>query len=141
MLIQLLDLTMDAFDDVRNTASHLILYFDNCFVQDKIHKQNLITRAEDLMRYTGRADYSDGFARLTALSYECSIRKDKMGDLVYKNLPYSVLKRIEEHIVIAKKDLSLAVSNSVVLGNLIALRYIQSFYLNIIEADLFKDIL
>ena len=149
----LLDLILDPFEDVRSAAAlilHKILsnvestdiFFNHdvlmtlndsisasTFLAPVLHTfQGLFTfaidRAKAMMSFTGRADHADGFGRICRLNFD-------FHDLIHTSTAtgdrFSViedlLSSLSENIIDAQKAPSLAIENSSMHGNLLALRY------------------
>ena len=84
-----------------------------------------IDRAEAMMSCTGRADHADGFGRLCLLKfdfYELINNSTAKGDKY--SVLNSLLSSLSASIVNARDNLSLAIANSSLHGNLIAVRYL-----------------
>lgn len=138
----LLDLLVDPFDDVRQTASTVLGLYP---VQDSAGKQQTqlaLSRAEEAMLATGRADQADGVAHLYALLYTQSggqgsteFQPGSPGSMVLMKL----VDRLEEMLGIAKGDLAQAVERYPVHGLLTGIRYIlgQNAFTAVENVDLF----
>ena len=125
----LLDLVVNAYDDVRNYATALLKLFEPSATTPSISSTELNTRiqlaldrAESSMRRTGRASYADGVGRLYDLVYERQtiVPGEQTHDRY--SIVETLLTNLENDIQIAIKDLPLAVSKAPVHGRLIALR-------------------
>ncbi|KAH8198105.1 hypothetical protein TruAng_007726 [Truncatella angustata] len=123
-----LDLLMDPFDDVRETAASLLVLLSSSGADNEVfaHSQHMLqeleefcTRAEKLASRTARADHSDGVAR----SYEVlcrwlSSRDDKL------TIPARILADIENKLSAAESNLAEAVLQAPIHGAFAALRYV-----------------
>jgi hypothetical protein len=157
----LLDLLLDPFDDVRSgaasvlemcpTDSKYLLYsskvygeFGSNLASNQLRaSKNLsnttpsldfikfITRAEEKLLVTGRADHADGVARAYEISFDMESRKQKLlaqgpdvspGSPLAIGIPESILATLEHALSIASTDLSLAVRTRPVHGHLSGLR-------------------
>ena len=140
----LLDLVLDPFDDVRDAAASLLDLIDQNASSSRldIHSKHqtieisrdgpntpaqawdIESRAESMMRSTGRADYADGVGRLHNRLYTSCIAVD--NNLSYhegrKSTVESILKKLGNDVAIAQSDIRRAVSNAPLHGYLIALR-------------------
>ena len=93
-----------------------------------VNQQDLLltlTRAEYLMYHSGRADYADGVGRLYGLKYECCSLDDedpKVGSSKRSEVIEALVLQLEEDIMIAQKNMRMAVSAAPLHGRLIALR-------------------
>ena len=142
----LVDLTMDPFDDVRGTASSVLLTILETMSSPQIeslqrgsipasislatnaHKQGKysdlfrpLTRAQTMLRATSRADHADGVARLYNLRWQsCRYEDSWHGSkpLILEEL----LTGLEEDVSITASDLYLAVGTRPLHGHLISLR-------------------
>lgn len=151
----LLDLVMDPFDDVRSAAASILnIIFSNVdptssfFDHDIIMKVKnnsgsnfpipirrtlkdmfalAINRAKATISCTGRADHADGFGRLCQLNFDFYelINNSKATSDKYSVLN-NLLSSLSASIVNARDNLSLAIANSSLHGNLIAVRYFIS---------------
>ena len=150
-LAQLLtDLVINPFDDVRNISSAILKDMVVSFssnVRDSIavgdNRASLdhgqcdtlranewppfslaLSRAENMMYQSGRADYADGVGRLYDMIYGCHIEHNWFDSGVYSGfkLLESLLLALENDIRISKENLRLAVSTAPLHGHLIALR-------------------
>ncbi|KAK7951761.1 uncharacterized protein PG986_007489 [Apiospora aurea] len=127
-----LDLIMDPFDDVRETASSLVATLSLIskdssagtsirglpwsFVSEL---DEFCRRANALASRTSRADHSDGVARLYKLSCQWATTvEDKLL------IPAKVVDDLETRLSSAEKDLAAAVLQTPVHGGFAALRYI-----------------
>ncbi|KIN07335.1 hypothetical protein OIDMADRAFT_108260 [Oidiodendron maius Zn] len=126
----LLDLLMDPFEDVRSSAAALLKL---AYIEDFANRAannaeaerghtslvNFISRAEDLARRTGRADYGDGVARCYDLLYSLLPSTDSRLKLV-RNLVHDLGSKI----CIGEQNLAKAVSDAPVHGTFAALNLI-----------------
>ncbi|KAI0145897.1 hypothetical protein F4776DRAFT_382398 [Hypoxylon sp. NC0597] len=129
-----LDLIMDPFDDVRETAASLVmtLLLENggLELQRAINGlerkpteelQRFCHNADELARRTARADHSDGAARSFELLCRSSITTEEQI-----RIPFEVLSSLEAKLSAAEEDLATAVLQAPVHGSFAALRYIWS---------------
>ncbi|KAI0013683.1 putative death-receptor fusion protein-domain-containing protein [Xylariaceae sp. FL0662B] len=129
-----LDLIMDPFDDVRETAASLITELSPKNATSSAQKQttslpnttidelrNFCCRADDLAKTTARADHSDGVARSFELL--CRWNTDSSDKI---RIPFTVLSSLETKISEAERDLATAVLQEPVHGSFASLRYIWS---------------
>lgn len=126
-----LDLVMDPFDDVRETATGLLMLFPAEAIRTKtvygvgqpksaaldILKE-FCTRAADIASRTSRADHSDGAAR--SLGLLCAWQKTLDERISLLSL---TLDELQQKIVMAEKDLGSAVMSVPVHGTFAAIRY------------------
>ncbi|KAI1096449.1 putative death-receptor fusion protein-domain-containing protein [Rostrohypoxylon terebratum] len=141
-----LDLVMDPFDDVRETAASLIISLSlenkDSALRDQIHTlgrtpieelHNFCRRADELARRTARADHSDGAARSSELL--CRWRTNAKERIA---VPLDILSKLEVKLDAAEHDLATAVLQAPVHGNFASLRYIWGSLSNIkfFEADI-----
>ena len=118
---------MDAFDDVRNCAAALSrtlsedssLHFASSRIRHSVHY--VFSRAESLMRKTGRADISDGYARLLNIEFDRLLR-DRDERAKSNGFVMSLLDILENEVALAVSDLKYAVVEASINGRLIALR-------------------
>lgn len=125
-LRSVLDLIMDPFDDVRETAASLLILLSSKTAENAVsglskpmlqELEEFCARASKLASKTSRADHSDGVAR----SYEVLCRwttstNDRLA------IPSRLLAEIEEKLTSAEKDLALAVLEAPIHGAFAALR-------------------
>ncbi|ORY10759.1 putative death-receptor fusion protein-domain-containing protein [Clohesyomyces aquaticus] len=132
----LLDLMLDAFDDVRSAAASLMqlcLESDHPDIRQatSIANAQFIERAESMMLRTGRADQADGIARAYSLVFSQCLEDgetesssntgySRTKGTVFRHLVY----QLEDTIHIAQEDLVVAVNGRPVHGIFAALRYI-----------------
>ncbi|KAI1098976.1 hypothetical protein F4804DRAFT_323208 [Jackrogersella minutella] len=127
-----LDLIMDPFDDVRETAASLIMSLPlenkDSRLQGQISKQgrtpleelqSFCRKADELARRTARADHSDGTARSCELLCRWSTSTEERI-----RIPFEVLSSLEAKLSAAEKDLATAVLQAPVHGGFASLRYI-----------------
>ncbi|KAI1378260.1 putative death-receptor fusion protein-domain-containing protein [Hypoxylon crocopeplum] len=130
----ILDLIMDPFDDVRETATSLIMSLSlegsNSALQKQINGlkgspaeelQSFCRKADELARKTARADHSDGVAR----SFELVCRWSTSSEDRIQ-IPLTVLSSLEAKLSAAETDLATAVLQAPVHGSFASLRYIWS---------------
>lgn len=128
-----LDLVMDPFDDVRETAASLVATLSliskdsssdtpirglpRSFVAEL---DEFCQRANTLASRTSRADHSDGVARLYKLSCQwATTAEDRLL------IPTKVVDNLESRLSSAEKDLAAAVLETPVHGGFAALRYVK----------------
>ncbi|KAI1212980.1 putative death-receptor fusion protein-domain-containing protein [Annulohypoxylon truncatum] len=127
-----LDLIMDPFDDVRETAALLVMSLSLESTDSSLGGQivrlgstpieelrSFCRKADELARMTARADHSDGAARSFELLCRWSTNTDQK-----LAIPFQVLWRLEGKLSTAKKDLATAVLQAPIHGNFASLRYI-----------------
>lgn len=126
-LRSVLDLIMDPFDDVRETATSLLVLLSTRYTDGTastitrsilLELEEFCTRASALASKTSRADHSDGVAR----SYEvlCQWTKSKDGKV---SIASRILADIELRLGAAESDLASAVLDAPIHGGFAALRY------------------
>lgn len=131
----ILDLVMDPFDDVRQTATALLMLYPSNYIyaetadsgnHSKSKPIDVLTefcaRASDLASRTSRADHSDGTAR--ALGLLCAWQDTFESRL---SLLLRTLDELEQKIKIAETDLGQAVMAVPVHGTFAAVRYMWEF--------------
>ncbi|KAK6208186.1 hypothetical protein LQW54_007094 [Pestalotiopsis sp. IQ-011] len=127
-LRSVLDLIMDPFDDVRETATNLLVLLSTRYTDGTawtitrpilLELEEFCTRASALASKTSRADHSDGVAR----SYEvlCQWTKSKDGKV---SIASRILADIELRLGAAESDLASAVLDAPIHGGFAALRYV-----------------
>lgn len=129
----LLDLILDAFDDVRDTAVSVLQLCLIALPQGQEEKilitiPDFLKRAEDLMLLTGRADQADGVARAYGMIFTLANRTFEKSDhphfstriRVFEHLKLQLQKTLE----LAHSNLSEAVNGRPVHGTFAALTYI-----------------
>ncbi|KAI1417846.1 hypothetical protein F5Y13DRAFT_201368 [Hypoxylon sp. FL1857] len=134
-----LDLIMDPFDDVRETAASLIMSLilesGESVLQGDMNGlsrtpteelQRFCHKADELARRTARADHSDGAAR----SFELLCRSS-MDTKERIQIPFKVLSSLETKLSAAEQDLATAVLQAPVHGSFASLRYIWGSLSNI----------
>ncbi|KAI9734539.1 MAG: hypothetical protein M1834_002140 [Cirrosporium novae-zelandiae] len=148
----LFDLIVDPFDDVRLTATMLLDLApeESLLGRSDASEQNskdvqdvrlltILQQAEGMMRRTGRADHSDGVARLYQILFtKCEFGKSNKWWQSRSAIVDHILVELERGVQVAKMNLRLAVSSAPIHGYLIALRYIVSqpdFYSLIEESE------
>ncbi|KAF2106936.1 HEAT repeat protein-like protein [Lophiotrema nucula] len=144
----LLDLVLDAFDDVRGaSASLLTLCLESLSEAEKdravLELVDFIRRAESMMLSSGRADQADGVARAVALLFtQCSKGSSNEETLqlgeIQKQIDLStyLTSQLDETLLVVRKDMADAVNGRPVHGIFAALRYIVDsdiFYTDIIS--------
>jgi hypothetical protein len=124
-----LDLLMDPFDDVRETAASLLtlLLSSGVTVGSASHKnssrpilvelEEFCCRSSVLASKTSRADHSDGVARsFEVLCHWTTSKDDKLA------IPGRILADLELRLSAAELDLAAAVLDTPVHGNFASLR-------------------
>ena len=123
----LLDLLMDPFDDVRETAMEILLLVPQDIITERLScgEQTLLktlglfcTRATKLASRTGRADHGNGAARAQGLLCSWLSNRD-----VQLGLVSSSLETLENKLEKAKHDLGHAAVNDSVHGDFASLGY------------------
>lgn len=127
----LLDLVMDPFDDVRETAASLLMLFPAEAVRAQVVYgdgqppttalnvlSEFCTKAADLASRTSRADHSDGTARSLGLLCAWQGTLDERMSLLSRTLD-----ELEQKIIMAEQDLGSAVMSIPVHGAFAAIRY------------------
>lgn len=127
----IMDLAMDPFDDVRETASSLLMLYPAESVRTKIEfgadqpkttpldiLMEFYTRASNLASRTGRADHSDGTAR--SLGLLCAWQDTLEPRL---SLLSRTLDELDQKIGAAEKELGRAVMSEPVHGTFAAISY------------------
>jgi hypothetical protein len=129
----LMDLIMDPFDDIRNSAVSVLQL---CLLAQPIADQNAVLetmhryleRADSMQLRTGRADQADGVARAYSLLYSLLI--DHPGSNNPTTFTSSLIvfltlrQQLRDTLTFAYEDLSDAVNGRPVHGTFAALRYI-----------------
>lgn len=127
----ILDLVMDPFDDVRETAASLLISFSGNVAREISYGAGrpettaleilteFCTRAADLASRTSRADHSDGAAR--ALGLLCAWQETSEARMM---LLSKMLGELDQKITRAEKDLGSAVISEPVHGTFASIRYI-----------------
>lgn len=131
----LLDLLMDPFDDIRQTAAAALRMWPNGLFGSEsfslsAHPEPYLARAEQLMLRTGRADQADGVARAHSVVFpEVSLdiiadqqlnRSEETAISIFTRL----VEQLERGVNASHVDLSQAVRSSPLHGTLISLRYV-----------------
>jgi hypothetical protein len=126
---RLLDILLDPFEDVRQTASS-ILYLhcatgvDQDFLQEV---ESTLSSAEAVMLLTGRADHADGVAHLYGLKASCDkhplLEKDA-GSALEQAVHQDLVDQIGVMLSVAQRDLAQAVAKYPLHGLLTSLRYV-----------------
>jgi len=119
----LLDLLVDAFDDVRQTAATLLHYHD--------HKSTLgeeylraVQCAEKAMLATGRADHADGVAHMYALLHRQRASPSAETTLAEQPIVTHLTGQLNRVLRIAEANLAMAVGKYPIHGLLTSLRYV-----------------
>ncbi|KAI8966857.1 putative death-receptor fusion protein-domain-containing protein [Daldinia sp. FL1419] len=134
----ILDLIMDPFDDVRETAASLVMALSFEVGHPKLQEQmkelgktpleelrNFCNKADELARRTARADHSDGAARSFELLCRWSTNPEER-----MQVPFAVLSSLEAKLSAAEQDLAGAVLQAPVHGSFASLRYIWNSFSN-----------
>ncbi|KAF2767248.1 hypothetical protein EJ03DRAFT_376354 [Teratosphaeria nubilosa] len=114
----LLDLLVDPFDDVRQTAAS-ILAIGPASIRDQAWLRLALGRAENAMLTTGRADQADGVAHAYSLLH-ASLERNGDSDVVRRDL----YEKLEYALITAKADLPRAVQRYPLHGLLTSIRYV-----------------
>ena len=125
----MVDLAVDPFDDERCLAASFLMCFPKYTFADlwtsatlrSGKDRSILARAEHLMQVTGRADFADGYGRLTHLYVDRTLHEG-CDPSVQEGMALSLLDQLERDIQVATIDLVLAVVQAPVHGRLIALR-------------------
>lgn len=142
----LIDLLLNAYDDVRSTAAEVLSLVDSGSRQqndvgDTPILVKVLAQAEEMLIFSGRADHADGVAHLYSILFsQCSnLTSDSEQWWASK---YGILERlvhtIEQTIRTASVDIGRAVSKHPLHGLFISLRYgdsitIACLYANIVQ--------
>ncbi|KAF1964175.1 HEAT repeat protein-like protein [Bimuria novae-zelandiae CBS 107.79] len=135
LIRKLLDMMLDAFEDVRDTATSILqIFFESMPEKEKTTALTMlplfINRAEATMLRTGRADHADGLARAYSLYYSCvpaSSNIPQSGDVLVvtkTDVVHRLRMQLQETIGIAQNNLFEAVNGRPVHGIFAAIRYI-----------------
>ncbi|KAI0850975.1 putative death-receptor fusion protein-domain-containing protein [Daldinia vernicosa] len=132
----ILDLIMDPFDDVRETAASLVMALSPDIGNPGLQKQmkelgktpieelrSFCNKADELARRTARADHSDGAARSFELLCRWSINSEER-----MRIPFTILSSLESKLSAAEQDLANAVLQAPVHGSFASLRYIWNSF-------------
>ncbi|KAI0115082.1 putative death-receptor fusion protein-domain-containing protein [Daldinia grandis] len=132
----ILDLIMDPFDDVRETAASLVMALSpeigHLGLQEQMKElgetpieelRNFCNKADELARRTARADHSDGAARSFELLCRWSMNSEER-----MRIPFTILSSLEAKISAAEQDLANAVLQAPVHGSFASLRYIWNSF-------------
>ncbi|KAI1646324.1 putative death-receptor fusion protein-domain-containing protein [Daldinia loculata] len=132
----ILDLIMDPFDDVRETAASLVMALSPEIGNPELQKQmkelgktpieelrSFCNKADELARRTARADHSDGAARSFELLCRWSINSEER-----MRIPFTILSSLETKLSAAEQDLANAVLQAPVHGSFASLRYIWNSF-------------
>ncbi|KAF3769930.1 hypothetical protein M406DRAFT_246934 [Cryphonectria parasitica EP155] len=132
----ILDLVLDPFDDVRETASSLLMLFPPVVIRTKstyaatqspITPLDILaefcTKAASLSSRTSRADHSDGTARSLGLLCAWQDQFDQRLALLSQTLD-----GLERKIKTAEQDLGYAVMSEPVHGTFAAIRYMWEVF-------------
>ena len=149
LIRKLLDMMLDAFDDVRDTSVSILQIFFTSMPEKEQHEvlsllPPFISRAEDIMLRTGRADHADGLARAYALYHSCvPISNDApQSNSLTLSTRLDVIRRLNDQLQdtlkVAQDNLSEAVNGRPVHGIFAAIRYIvdhDEFYNDLAKLD------
>ena len=131
LLRLLLDLLMDPFEDVRQTAATILgTLNDSCLQARKGIRDQLVKalqRAEASMLATGRADHADGVALLYALIYKQTDPSETSSQRSWPSqaaLMSDLVGKLENMLTIAKSELDSAVDKYQMHGILTSIRYV-----------------
>ncbi|KAF3063498.1 tRNA (cytidine(32)-2'-O)-methyltransferase non-catalytic subunit TRM732 [Daldinia childiae] len=126
----ILDLIMDPFDDVRETAASLVMALSPEIGSPGLQKhmkelgktpieelRTFCNKADELARRTARADHSDGAARSFELLCRWSINSEER-----MRIPFIILSSLEAKLSAAEQDLANAVLQAPVHGSFASLR-------------------
>lgn len=123
MIRQLAEMVMDPFDDVRSLSASLLkasaLGTGEFLYSDRL--ESYIMVAKNRMIRTGRANISDGYARLVELSYHFGSMQHELGTGIFFT-PQAVLHDICEGLTLASLNLQMAVTTPQLHGQFSALR-------------------
>jgi hypothetical protein len=129
---RLIDLLLDPFEDVRQTASSILglncaMQADNPSQDFRQEVESVLSRAETTMLLTGRADHADGVAHLYGLKARCG--RSRFSDQVSDTAPaqavlQSLIRQLNEMLLSARQDLAQAVARYPLHGILTSLRYV-----------------
>ncbi|KAI1467217.1 putative death-receptor fusion protein-domain-containing protein [Daldinia caldariorum] len=132
----ILDLIMDPFDDVRETAASLVMALSPETGHPNLQRQmnklgktpmeelrSFCNKADELARRTARADHSDGAARSFELLCRWSTSSEER-----MQIPLEVLSSLETKLSAAEQDLANAVLQAPVHGSFASLRYIWNSF-------------
>jgi hypothetical protein len=129
----LMDLILDPFDDIRNSAVSVLQL---CLLAQPIADQNAVLetmhryleRADSMQLRTGRADQADGVARAYSLLYSLLIdHPDSNNPTTFSSsliVFLTLRQQLRDTLTYAYQDLSDAVNGRPVHGTFAALRYI-----------------
>jgi hypothetical protein len=126
-----LDLVMDPFDDVRETAASLLILLSSKDIRDVTsvlprpmlqELEEFCTRASQLAGKTSRADHSDGLARSYQILYQWAPSQERK-----LAIPATILADIEAKLSAAETDLASAVLEAPIHGGFAALRCVWHF--------------
>lgn len=143
----LMDLILDPFDDIRNSAVavlQLCLLTQSPAERDTVLRSmhRFLNRAESMQLRTGRADQADGVARAYSLLYSSLSASPREHDSEAFSSSLEVFlflkQQLRDTIAYANENLSDAVNGRPVHGTFAALRYIvdhDSFYNTLSTAD------
>ncbi|KAI0105537.1 putative death-receptor fusion protein-domain-containing protein [Nemania sp. FL0031] len=127
-----LDLILDPYDDVRETAASLIMVLQSrgsmsgppaqingLFSTPFVELQTFCRKANDLALKTARADHCDGAARSQELLFRWSSDFDEASEVLN-----SIFSNLEGKLCAAERDLAAAVLQAPVHGDFASLGYI-----------------
>lgn len=131
----LIDLLLNAYDDVRSTAAEILSLVDSGSQQpsgvgDTPTLVKVLTQAEQMLIFSGRADHADGVAHLYSILFsQCSTLtsdSEQWWASKHGTLEYLVYK-VEQTVRTASVDIGRAVSKHPLHGLFISLRYERFF--------------
>lgn len=127
----LLDNLLDPFEDVRASASAILGYYCSTAATSGLLQQaqlaSTLERAEAMMLATGRADQADGVAHLYSICYRrCGPEESSPAEFWSSRSAFcmSLVKKLEEMLARAKRNLGDAVEHYPMHGLLTSLRYV-----------------
>ncbi|KAG9564645.1 hypothetical protein KCU71_g5793, partial [Aureobasidium melanogenum] len=128
----LIDLLLNAYDDVRSTAAEILSLVNSDLrhqsgVGDIPMLVKVLAQAEEMFVFSGRADHADGVAHLYSILFSQCSRLNGNSEQWWAS-KCGILQRlvhtVEKTVQIAKLDIGGAVSKHPLYGLFISLRYI-----------------
>ncbi|KAI4724759.1 hypothetical protein E4T49_07502 [Aureobasidium sp. EXF-10728] len=127
----LIDLLLNAFDDVRSTAAEILSLVDSNPQQQDSAKETpilvkVLAQAEKMLVLSGRADHADGVAHLYSILYsQCSaLTSDREQWWASRcAMLESLVLKVEQTVQVVVVDISRAISKHPLHGLFISLRY------------------
>ncbi|KAH0369828.1 hypothetical protein KCU65_g2939, partial [Aureobasidium melanogenum] len=128
----LIDLLLDAYDDVRSMAAEILSLFNSgslqqSAVEDTPMLAKVLAQAQEMLIDSGRADHADGVAHLYSILFSQCSHLNSHSEQWWAS-KYGILARlidtIEQTVQIAKSDIGGAISKHPLHGLFISLRYI-----------------